>query len=333
MGAAVGAPAGVAAVPRDTAAASCGPQGAAAPPPLAQQQPPQPALPAAANVPLSAAALESRRDVKIYIWTAGLRFAFQAPLAARDRSQLVEEAVRSVHCHRAVPAAWPAAFLLSGGWSSSATEITIAVDARVFADRSQGDARRHLGFHGAALHGLVHSRRQEFDVFFADHVWAPILDALAASPLKAPVTVHVFCFCISGRRRSVGIASLLWDVARQATHWNIQIEHLAASSWWVGTCNNCRGCQDTRDSRKEEAFNAAALAADDARRAFDARQLGTRRGHGGGAPARLSRAGGSGPLPAARRCRVGGGAPAWASEASRPAAAGAARQFAAALRF
>jgi len=234
---------------------------------------PQPAEAAAPAAPLSAAVLESRTDVKLRVWTSGLRFANQAPLAREGRGELVREALACAQRHSAVPAHWPAAFLRSGGWSAGSNEVTIAVDTRAFSDPAQSDAGRHLGFHGAVLQGLVRSRRQHFGRFFSERVWAPILAALAAAPpSEQPVTVHVLSFCKSGRHRSVGIASLIWEVAR-LTRWDIQVDHLSASSWWLGTCNNCRECQDASDPRKEIAVNAAVAAADVARLSFDAGQM------------------------------------------------------------
>jgi len=167
-GAAVAAPAAAtAAFPAAAAAAS-----SAAPcfeTPLLQanqqQQFPRPPGPAADAAFLTSAAIEGMPDIKLRIWTLGLRFAHLAPLAAGDRAVLTQVAHDHAKNRRAVPAYWPAAFLRSGGWSTSPNEITIALDTRCFSDPAQRSGW-HLGFHGSVQQGMVQSRRQDFRLFF-----------------------------------------------------------------------------------------------------------------------------------------------------------------------
>lgn len=212
-------------------------------------------------------------DIKLRIWTLGLRFAHLVSLAAGGRAALVQVAHDHAKNRLGVPPYWPAAFLQSGGLSASPSEITIAVDARCFSDPAQ-HSNRHLGFHGSVLHGMVHSRRQDFCLCFGYRVWDTILRVIGELPPGSPPpTVNVLSYCLSGRHRSVGVASLIWELARRATRWDVQMTHLSASSWWVGTCNNCMECQAADDPRKLEAFNAASAAADTARRLVDSWKL------------------------------------------------------------
>jgi len=204
----------------------------------------------------------------------GLRVVHVAPLAKQSRRKLKKEALAAVRSGLALPTAWPAAVLESCGWSASASEVTIAVDTRAFADRVTKGVSTHLGFHGAELQNLVQQPRQSFDRFFSERVWIPILDGLAAAPLGEPLTAHVFVFCESGCGTSVGVATLIWEVACRATQWDVQLDHLSANIWWLATCNNCRDCQYPLDPRKEEAYLAAEADAAVARQSFDARAAG-----------------------------------------------------------
>jgi len=234
------------------------------------RKPPQPELPAAVGGPASNA-FYARNNVTLHIWTLGLRFVDKLPLASPTRAALVRDAHKSASLHRPVPSGWPAAFLMSGGWATP-QDLKVAVDTRSFKDPARGNSGRHLGFHGAVLDGLVHSRCQNFEVFFMDSVWAPILAAVSAAPSHEPRVVHVLSFCKSGRHRSVGIASLIWEVARETTSWELQMDHLSSSEWWQGTCNNCRECKSKHDSRKDVALAAALAAAGMARQVFDSRR-------------------------------------------------------------
>ena len=277
---AAAAPAAAGAAP--TAAAAAAPTAAAAAGLAAQglaeaewqdgQLPPRPGRPAGAAEPLTATAVEGRRNVKVCIWSAGLRFTDKAELAEHNRDQLVKEAKMCVRTRQAVPTTWPAAFLMSGGWSSS-TDVTIAIDTRVFADPGPSSSGRHLGIHGVVLHGLVRSRRLDFRRWFCQKVWCPILHSVAAGPPEVPLTLHVLSFGKSGRHRSVGVAHLIWEVVRQATSWEVQVDHLASSTWWIGTCNNCQECQLADDPLKNDAAAAAMSAAGICRRTFKAWQL------------------------------------------------------------
>jgi len=215
------------------------------------------------------------KSVTICVWTLGLRFAGKLTLAPENREALVREALRCVAPIRPVPADWPAALLVSGGYASP-QDPTVAIDTRPFKDPAKGNSGRHVGFHACVLDGLVQSRCQDFSVFFKEQVWAPILEAVAAAPGHAPHTVHVLSFCTSGRHRSVGIASLIWEVAHQTTQWDLKMDHLSAGEWWHGTCSGCQECHSRQDRRKANAFAAALAAAAKARQTFDARRLAAR---------------------------------------------------------
>lgn len=271
-GDAVAAPAAVAAPGAAAASAVLVPRAAAAPQLDAARQRPQPELPRAAFGGPASNAWYARKKVTLYIWTLGLRFVNKLNLESQSRAALVRDALKSASSNSPVPSGWPAAFLASGGWAAP-QELIVSVDTRPFKDPARGNSGRHLGFHGAVLDGLLHSRCQDFGVFFTEHVWGPILEAVSAAPSHEPHTVHVLSFCKSGRHRSVGIASLIWEVARETTRWELQMDHLSSSEWWQGTCNNCPECKSRQDSRKGVVLAAALAAAGKAQQVFDSRRL------------------------------------------------------------
>lgn len=277
-GAALGVPAAAAATAA-AAAADVAPRGSVAREMARRQQPPERPRPNPIADRPNAAALLGRVDVSIRVWTLGLRFVRLLSLAPEWRDQLQADAQRSAFKHEPLPEGWPACFLVSGGFAAPG-DRTVAVDTRVFKDPA-GGAGKHLGFHGAVLQGLVRSRCN-FGKFFKERVWSVILDAVAAGPRQGPQTIHVLSFCKSGRHRSVGIASLIREVARADTAWDVQLRHLSDSEWWHETCGVCSMCTTRSDCRKDEALAAARAAAHDAQRDFDAPGRGSRRGGGGG---------------------------------------------------
>ena len=266
-------PAVAVAAPATTAPASVAIRGSAARGGQAQRQPPAPALPAVPNPNLKARAFLDGTDVCICVWTLGLRFADVGELVPSRRQGLLREAALCARQHQPVSAGWPTAYLEAAGHRQP-TQPVIAVDSRSFRDPAHGVSCRHVGLHGAVMMGLVESRKQDFRDLFAQQVWGPLLEAVAAAPVNELAMVHVLSFCKSGRHRSVAVAALLYDAICQVAEWNMLLNRLSGNSWWQATCNNCIDCQDKNDPRKQQALAAALAAVRTAERRFDNRRLG-----------------------------------------------------------
>ena len=121
-------------------------------------------------------------------------------------------------------------------------EKLLLLDCRVFYDPQEVDTRGHIGTHKLVLERLA--QHKQFQPFFA-----MALDKIIAwlAPMYDSEVLHISCFCRSGEKRSVAVASILrWACsATLCMKDTTATKHLCAFDWvkrrnCQGQCPECR---------------------------------------------------------------------------------------------
>ena len=114
-------------------------------------------------------------------------------------------------------------------------EKVLLLDCRVFYDPQEVDTRGHIGTHKLVLERLA--QHKQFQPFFA-----MALDKIIAwlAVIEDSDVLHISCFCRSGEKRSVAVASILKWACRETLGMvaSTATKHLCAFEW---ARRNCRG--------------------------------------------------------------------------------------------
>lgn len=122
-------------------------------------------------------------------------------------------------------------------------EKVLTFDCRVFYDPWEADTRGHIGTHRLVLERLA--QHKQFKPFFA-----MALDRIIAwlAAMYHNEVLHISCFCRSGEKRSVAVASILRWACRETLGMvaNTATKHLCAFDWARrGNCQGrCSECQE-----------------------------------------------------------------------------------------